>query len=141
MSNLSRLILALAFATVLGGCGGGGDTSPVPAGRYVGTWTGEGNDTGTADITIGENRILTGTLDANLSSQYGPGGVVDGRIRASGGSDFYAVWKTNNPEINWSIGYKGKLHYDPKTGTLRGTLDRGGGEIPLLSVWTLTRQP
>ena len=135
----SQVVLMLAASIV--GCGGTASSGPeVPSGRYVGNWSGVDGDNGTIDLTINDDRSLSGSINTDLGSPFTGAGQIDGSAALSGRTTVIGLWPSFTPNVPYFIQYEGKLRFDPHTGTLQGTLDRGRGEVPIKSRWTLTKQ-
>ena len=136
-----KALFGLALAALLTGCGGGGedDRTPVPTGRYVGSWSKDGEEIGTLDITVAEDRSVSGTvqLDSDLPATAGIG-TTSGTVRRDGNTRLRFFWA----ESQSGDGYSGTLRYRTTTGTLEGSLNRDGTDTGVVrrSTWTLTRQ-
>ncbi len=73
MRKLLAPLFALSISIVLAGCGGLSSIVPnTLAGTYAGNFTSSNGDSGTANITIGSDGTLSGTItDVTNSSQTG----------------------------------------------------------------------
>jgi hypothetical protein len=136
----SRLALPVVLLILVGCGGGGGGAAPIPAGRYVGSWTGDSSNSGTAEITIAVDRTISGILNSDLGGHFGPGGEAQGTLVRSGKSTINGIWPTADPDVTWVLIFRGTLRYNSIDGTLHGTLSNEG-EVPVRTEWTLTRQP
>ena len=96
------VFLALVFSLALGGCGGSDDddglgtVSPELVGRWVGPFETSGplgGQNGTADMTVGSDGRLLGSLDNKF---LGATGSVEGSVGANGktaGTYAYPLYK------------------------------------------------
>lgn len=91
---MGRAIAFLAVAFVLNGCGGGGIVAfSLFSGTWAGTWTG-GAD-GTANLSINDNGIISGTMHSNGT---GENGTVTGTINNNGNVGMTVTFPGESPE-------------------------------------------
>src|SRR3712207_1040677 len=118
-----RYLLLLTIAVFCASCGGGGvGGPPIPAGHYIGTWNApDASDNGTADITIGADGSVSGTV---TSVTYGPNGTANGYVFSTGNAGLTPVFPVG-PGIGWTD--EGRLHLTTPT-RVTGTLRRQVGD-------------